>query len=242
MIKNCLVLCLVFFSGYMVSQNIERRQSVEKATIEYLLISGSQSAIYYGKQPEGHQPSENHPYLVDSIYAKAIISYRGVLYPEEMLLLDWNRNELLIKSPDNKDIVLFPESVDFAALHGFHIIYMLNDGKPGCPPTGYFIQLHSGNCRVLKRQTARLGTLESMSSYGTSSYTIDYIKSTQFYIYKDEAYYIIRNKRELLNRLHPHKKELKKYISNNHWQFKKDAEELITKTVIEYEKLSGGLQ
>jgi len=151
-----------------------------------------------------------------------------------MLRLDLNRGELITQSPDYHNIVLFPENVDYVDLHDQHIIYFQPDNLPGCPSTGYYTLLHSGNCKILKKQIAT--QMEKINSNIVERY-FDF--STWFYLFKDNTYYVIKTKRGLLNVMYPYKKELKRFISANRWRFRHDADELITQTVIEYEKLSG---
>ena len=234
MIRARLLLYFIFVSGYLFAQNIERQQLIDNAAIDYSRIAGNQSALYNGKAQEGHPRTTNHPYLIDAQYAKARLSYLGVIYPEAALRLDLSRDELVVQSPGFRSVVLFPENVDFAELHGRHIIYFYRDNLQGSPSTGYYFLLHSGNCKVLEKQTAKItvnrNTLEEY-----------YDLLTNFYLYKDGVYYTIRNKTVLLNVLHPYKKELKHFISAHRWRFRHDAEELIKQTVIEYEKLSGSL-
>ena len=228
-----LLLSLIFWSGCLLAQSVDRRQLIDSSAVEYLRIVGSQSALYYGKAQEGHPRTTNHPYLKDALFTKARLSYFGVIYPEALLRLDLSRDELIV-SPGFRNIVLFSENVDFAELHGRHIIYFRRDSLPGSPSTGFYFLLHSGKCRVLEKQTA---VFTFSSSTGEQYYAL----STNFYLYKDGIYHTIRNKRGLLKVLHPYKKELKRFISAHRWQFRHDAEELIKQTVSEYEKLSGSL-
>ena len=234
MIRTSLLLCLIFCCGRLLAQNTERQQLLDNAAIEYLRIAGSQSPLYYGKIQEGHPRATNHPYLRTTQFVKARLSYFGVIYPEALLRLDFSRDELVVQSPDLRNIVLLPENVDYAELHERRIIYFYRDSLPGCPRTGYYSLLHSGNCKVLQKHTAQL----TINSNTGEQY---YVLSTIFYLYKDGVYHTIRNKRGLLNVLQPYKKELKRFISVHRWQFRHDKEDLITQTVIEYEKLSGSL-
>ena len=236
MIRLLLFLSLIFGNGYLLAQNTVRQQLIDNAAVEYLKAAGSQSPLYSGKLQEGHQRVSNHPYLTDERYAKSRLSYSGVIYPEVLLRLDLSRDELVIQSPDYHNIVLLSENVDFAELHGQTIVYFNRDSLQGCPPSGYYIQLHSGKCKVLVRKSARL---ELKSSGYQHNYTCS--TTTNYYLYKDEVYYTIRNKRELLKVLQLYRRELRQFISNANLQFRHDAAKFIQQTVGEYEKLSGAL-
>lgn len=235
MIRICLLLCLLICSGRLFAQDVERQLLIDNSATEYFRMSDRQSAVYYGKEQEGHLRAINHPYLKDAQYAKSRLSYCQIIYPEAMLRLDLSRDELVILSPDQHNIILFSENVDFAELHGYTIIHFRRDSLPGCPPTGYYLLLHSGKYKVLEKQTATLMQKDVFSSTSEQHYVL----TINYYLNKDGTYYTIRNKRGLLKLFHPYKKELKRFISSHGWRFRQDAEQLISLTVNEYEKLSG---
>jgi hypothetical protein len=228
------IILLLFFPAVksVYTQNAERQQLIDNSAVEYMRIAGSQSVLFYGIEQERHPRVFNHPYLNDEQYAMARLSFRGVVYPEVMLRLDLNRDELVIRSPDFRNIVLSPEHVDFAELHGRHIIFFRHDGLPGSPPTGYYFLLHSGETKVLKRQTASL----TINHHRREQY---FTFSSRFFLYKDGAYHTIRNRSGLLRVLYPHRRELRQFISANRLQFRHNAEEFITQVVREYERLAG---
>ena len=227
MIRICMLL-FIFWGGQLFAQNA-RQQLVDNAAREYLSNAGNQSTLYYGKEQEGYQRTINHPYLIDQQHVKARLSYGGVVYPEVMLRLDLFRDELIVLSPFFRNIVLVPENVDLAEMYDRRIIYFRKDSLPGCPSSGYCTLLHSGKYKVLERQTNRLTHNDRSEFY--------YYMSTSFYLYKDDAYYIIRNQRGLLKALGTHKKELKRFISSNRLQFRDNPETFLIKTVNEYENL-----
>ncbi|MCL2074098.1 MAG: hypothetical protein FWH18_09260 [Marinilabiliaceae bacterium] len=237
-VKISILVCVVFFAHHIFGQDIDQQKSISNSVDKYLKIVSSQSALYYGRLYDGQPRTETHPYLKDSKYAKSTLLYCEIFYPEELLLLDWNKNELIILTPDYNNVVLFPENLEYAELHGYKIIYLQKESLPENMLEGYYILLHSGKHTVLEKQTARLIIGAAVPGKYSSS-EVDFDKKIRFYLNKNEIYYPILNKRGLLRQLKPHKKELRKFISSNNWRFRRDAEELITKTVKEYENLLG---
>ena len=233
LIRINLLYFLFWGCGCLFAQNATRQQLIENSAIDYLRVVDNHSALYYGNLQEGLPRATNHPYLNDAQYAKARLSYRNVIYPEELLRLDLNRNELIILSPDYRNIVLFPENVDFAELHGQHIIYFRRDSLPGSPSSGYYFQLHSGKCRILEKQSTAL----LIDSYHNFYYSL----TTRYYLFHDDGYYIIRNQGGLLKVFKPYKKELKRFISANKLLYRNNPKEFLIRTVNEYEKLSSAL-
>jgi len=229
------MLLLAFWCGCLFAQDVGRQQFIDGAANSYLRTANIQSPLYYGKEQESYPPASNHPYFVDWTFAKARLSYSGVIYPEALLRLDINRDELIVVSPDYRQIVLFPENVDFAMLHGRHIIYFRSYGLPGSPSPGYYFLLYSGNCFVMEKQTAALILANDVGSRARYYFTFN----TKYYLYKDGVYYNIRSQQGLLKALSPYKKELKRFISVSRLDFRTNPKEFLTRTVKEYENLSG---
>jgi len=233
-VKVFIFLSLIIMDKRLFAQETERQKSIDNAAVTYMRVVGNKSALYYGVvQKDPDLQTSNHPYLKDELYAKARLSYHRMLYPEVLLRLDLSKDELITISPDFCNIVLFPEHVDFVELHGRHIIYLRKDILPGCPSTGYYFLIHSGNCMVLLKQIAWLKEDRYLSRY--------YDFRNFYYLYKDSVYHRIRNKRGLLKELRPYQKELKWFISASQLRFRHNTEEFITRTVSEYEKLSSAL-
>lgn len=224
------LLILFFGSGCLFAQDTGHRQSIDSAAVMYLQKIGEQSALYNGKEEENYPKMLNDPYYVDWKFAKARLSYNGVIYPEALLRLDLYRDDLIIISPHFHQFVLFPENVDFVELHARHIIYFRQDSLPGCPSSGYYFLLHSGACKVLEKQSFK-------TKYNDRSELI-FVPDNSYYLYKDGVYHVIRNRRGLLNVLQPYGKQLKRFISSLRLRFGHDAERIIQLAVSEYEKIA----
>ena len=235
MVRICILL-LMFWSCSLLAQDVGRQQSLDSAAIRYLQKASKQSVLFYGSDQEGQPRTTNHPYLKDVLYTKARLSYYQIIYPEALLRLDLSRDEMITLSPEFRHIVLFPENVDFVELHGKYIIYFRPDGLPGCPSSGYYIQLYSGNCKVFEKNTALL-----MSENDGNRMKYFFTFSTRYYLYKDGMYYTIRGEQGLLKALRPYKKELKRFISANRLSFRQNAEVFLSRTIKEYEKITSSL-
>ena len=233
MLRICFLFFLLLGCDFLLAQSAERQQAIDNVALDYLRTIGSQSTLYYGNVPEGHPRALNHPFLKDVQFAKARLSYRQVIYPEELLRLDLSRDELVIQTSDFRNIILIPENIDFAELHGRNIIYFRQDSLSGSPSSGYYFLLHSATNKVLVKQTANI-MLDNNRQYF-------YSFSTKYYLYHNDAYYVIRNQSGLLKALKPYKKELKRFISANKLFFRHDAEKFLSLTIGEYEKISSSL-
>lgn len=211
----------------------EIQQSIDSAAMDYLRLAGSNSAIFNGNEYEMHPRTSNHPFLIDMPYSSARLLYNNVIYPEVYLRLDLNRDELIIRTPDLRNNVLFPENVGYALFHGKHIIYFQKDNLPGCPSSGYYILVHAGNCKVIEKRSAML--TEKIRSTRLERH---FMFSTRFYLHIKGEYLLIKNKRDLLKAIYPYKKEIKQIITVRRLNFRYDPELFLFHTVNEYEKLT----
>ena len=226
--------CTVMAGNRLFAQNIGQNNSIDIHAVEYLSIAGNQSTLYYGNEQEIY-PHLHHPYLKSARYVRSGLSYCGILYPDVQLRLDWHRNELIVLAPNFiNNIVLSPEHVDYAELHDLHIIYYHNDGLPGSPSTGYYILRYSGICKVFENQPVSV-TVKNIHNRSLDQYHL----TNSFYLYKDDIYHVIQKRSGLYKVLHPYKRELKRFASNNRLRFRKDKGNFIAMTVREYERLSG---
>ena len=223
----------ILFGTCLFAQDAALRQTLDAPAADYLKTIGNASVLYYGNPQEDLPRASNHPFLQESQYTRARLSYLGVHYPDVMLRLDLRRHELVILSPDARHIVLLPDNVDEAELHGRRVVYESGEAS-GSLSKGYYYLLHAGACQVLEKQTASLNRKEN-SANNLEEY---YILATRFFLYKDGAYQTIRSKGGLLKALEPHKKELKRFISSNHLSYRKHQEDFLVMTVAEYERLS----
>jgi len=212
----------------------DSRIAIDSAANRYIQATDIYPTLFYGLDYKGYPASKNHPYLNDVMYTKGRLSYQHVTYPEVFLRLDLNRDELMVKTPDFRNVVLNPDQVESVEMFGKHIFYFQKDSLPGCPEAGYYFQLYNGICKVLEKRNAIM--IENTEP-GRLIRFFEF--STSYYLYKDGVYHTIKGKRGLWKALSPYKTELKRTIASQRLNYKKNTEEFLILTVHEYEKLSG---
>jgi hypothetical protein len=223
--KFFVIAFFLFCSDYLFSQ-----ANVDVAAAEYLDVVGNRSLLYYGKAHIEHPRATNHPYMYDSQFTNAYISYRGVSYPNVWLRLDLANDEMIIRSPGHQSIVLSPQYVDFVRIHGQTVIYFGGDNLKNSPSAGYYALLHAGKCTALRKERA-------YRTFAQSSARYTFQITTNYFLLKDDTYHIIRNKRAFYKILYPHKTELKRFVASNNLNFRRNTSEFISLTLQEYEKL-----
>jgi hypothetical protein len=210
----------------------------EQPAARYLAAAGACSPVYTGKIPLPY-PSHftDYPYLRTPEFTEATLSYDGTVYPGVRMRLDVYHGRLLASPPGKSyEVILPPERVDFAKLHGCHVFYFRPDGLKGAPSAGYCLLLHEGDCRVISRPGC---SMHEMSKDGVETGWFRF--STKYYILKDSVYYAVKSKGSLLKIFPSHRKELSRYIREQRLNFRRNTEEAIVATVKQYERLNANL-
>lgn len=203
--------------------------------VDYASFASGQAVIFHGKEQLKYSPSiKNHPYLKSDKYAAGNLSFEGILYEDVKMRLDLYKNELLLLSPDDRyNLVLPSDRVDFAQLHGYHIIYHDPEGKENSLPEGYYLRLHDGRCTVLEKSSCafskKIKGLEVEESFD---------QSVKYYIQKEGAYYPVGSKGSVLRVFKESKKELARYIKQEKLDFRHAREKAIVAVAREYERLN----
>jgi len=213
------------------------QRTVEQYASEYLDAASAQAVLFSGnRQKMLVQPLLNHQYFKDQNFVNGRLSYNGIVYPDVSLRWDLFRDELIILSPANYNIVLTSENIDFAEIYGFHIFYLYSDSVAGCPPAGNYIRLYSGNDYLLLEKLTNEMYRDENSQRNRFVYYFDL--ATRFYLHRNGTYHKIANRRSLLKALDTHRRELRRFINASDLRYKVDAEKMVLEVVKEHEKLS----
>ncbi|MCD7977447.1 MAG: hypothetical protein LUG51_09900 [Tannerellaceae bacterium] len=207
----------------------------EQQVDNYFEHVGLYSPLYSGKEQIKYATHiKNDPYLKNPGYDEGSLLFDGVFYPKVYMRLDLYRNELLVRTPDNRFNIIVPnEKVSYLTLHSYYIFYHYPDEKPGSPPEGYYLRLYEGKHTVLERKNR--GYLESIRDMKLEG---EFVNRDRYYIYKDGKYYPVKSKSAVLKFFDSHKRELKQFIKQNRLNFRTDPDQAIVAVVKHYEKLT----
>lgn len=237
MIKFYLWLCLMILGWHRLpAQDSLSLHATRPYAASYLASVSNYAAVFSGNRQQQYTiPTTNHPYFVQQDFVTGLLSYAGTVYPGVSLRWDLYRDELVIFSPSNFNVLLNSENIDFAEIHGYRLIYLHPDTLAGCPSAGNYILLHSGNYRLLEKPVQNLFKDDNAQR---NRYVYYFSQSTRFYLQKEGIYYQIKNRRTLLKALKTHRRELRRLIRANDLNYKRDAEEMVLKVVKEHETLN----
>jgi hypothetical protein len=204
---------------------------------DYLTEAKSYASIYSGK--EGYRYPRyllNHPYWDEGEYREGSVVYDDVVYTNVWMRLDLYRDELLLRSPDQRfEVALHAAGLDHALAPPYYISW-LGGNDTGLQQEGYYIRLYDGaGCQVWKRETKRLTQTQNLYSNVLDTY---FESRTLFYVHKDGAYHAVKNEASLLKLFPDKKKELRQYARLMGLSFKKTPGKVIVDLVGRYEQLN----
>jgi len=227
-------LCLMLICWQQLSAQDSLRRITDRHADDYMSAVANYATLFSGNRQQPYMiTTQNHPYFKEEGYTTGRLSYCGIVYPAISLRWDLYRDELVMLSPANYNIVLINENLDFAEIYGYHIINFRPDSLVGCPAAGNYILLYSGEYLLLEKFNLEL---IQQDEYNTINYYFS--QSTNFYLQKDGAYFKIKNRRTLLKTLNTHRKELRRFIRANELRYRYNAEQMVLGVVKEHEKLN----
>jgi hypothetical protein len=227
------IFCIYFF----LATGVSYAQS-ESLVARYLAAAGEHSPVYTGKIPLSYPAHfSNYPYLRTHEFTEGTLSYDGIVYPSIRMRLDLYHGRILVSPPGGiHEVILSPERINYAILHGYNVFNLYPDGLKGCPPPGYYLLLHDANCKVISHPAC---SMHEISKDGVVTGWFRF--STKYYILKDGAYHAVKSKGSVLKLFPSHRKELSRYINEQGLNFRRNTEKAIVAVVKQYELLNSNL-
>ena len=231
------ILCLIIVFGLSAQEHNsdaiinENISAYVNAVNEHLIIfSGREEKLY-------SRNILNHPFLDTNEFRKGMISFDGRIYPNLMLRLNLDRNELIVMTPDKNFSIIIPEDkLDYAMIDSLYILYNNAEfAKENSIREGYYIRIYNGEHQVWKYESF---TLNSKANVSTGMMDNIFEKKIWLYIYKDGIYHPVKSKSSVLKFFASKKKELKKHIKELDLSFYRNPENAIVSVAEYYEKLN----
>ena len=194
------------------------------------LYRGGQYAEY------GFLLKEGHPFFGEDRFHNGTVTYHGILYENVLLLYDEVMDLPVIPDPLKVfKIILIPYQVDAFTI-GDHSFVRLSDSLNRSQPANVFYeQLYRGHISLLKRERKTIREDISNLAEGVQRFIDVHVA---YYLKRGDEYYYVNNKSSLLYALKDKAKEAKKFIRQNHLNFRKDKENALVKVVAWYDGLN----
>lgn len=209
------------------------------ATIEKFNNSiGRQSWLYSGPGYDlGKRIIQGNPNFLDTTVAdkEGSVIYYGFLYQHVPLTYDI-RNDLLVTVIDDNisRYCLINERVSEFTLFNHRFIRLDPDStsikviKPG-----FYDEVYNGKLQVLVKPVKNIHVVKGIMS--PDDY---YEPKTYYFLKKNGVYYAINGQGDMLDLLADHKKELKRYISDNKIKFRQNPADAMFMLATYYDKIT----
>jgi hypothetical protein len=204
------------------------------ATALYYQSSGDQSRLYNGTYYAGYPFvfAEGNPFFLTDKEQQGSVVYDNILYQDINLLYD-ELTGVLIMQDENHRIQLLNDRISGFTILNYRFTHIINDNHDNSPATGFYNILYEGSLGILKKE---IKTIREISTYSEGKMRMIDMK-TNYYIRKNNDYFIIKDKKDLLNFFGERKKEIQHFIKAGKLNFKKDPDILLAKVASYYDQL-----
>jgi len=200
----------------------------------YHQSEGDQTGLYNGSQYGGFPFTfkEGHPFFYDGKPGTGSIVYEDVLYENVLLQYD-EIQEAVVMEDSSRRIQLLNERIrQFSVFNNAFIRIVKDSLSNALVKTGYYNLLYEGRNRLLKKE------IKTVREDITTEKVIYYVDLHEYYyIKKDNTYYAVNSKRNVLKIFGDRKKEVQQYIRKNKLSYRKDRDNMLIKVTAYYDQL-----
>lgn len=226
------------FGQNAVTDSGSQRTPLTNARSLFYLSLVEQSPLYNGPEYNFHDHAiQGSAYFLDvNSFTPGNVNYNGILFNDVPILYDLNTDQVAVMLYDHYTMFsLLNEKVESFEYLNHHFINISSDTVSQNPvmKPGFYDELYSGRSEVLVKRSKAI--LVQSGPSGPEKY---FSPSVDFYLKKNNVYYNITGKSELLKVLNDRKKEIEKYIRDEDLNYRKNPEEALVKIAAYYDRLT----
>lgn len=168
-------------------------------------------------------PYRNQDYTGNGYYnttelQKAYIRYDDVDFYDIPVLYDLHKDLLILRRRDDQGYMsLLNTKLDKFIVSGHTFIKIVADSADKKIKTGFYDLLHDGDVQLLAKRTKGIEIEKS----GITIRNV-FVSYTKYYLHKENSFYDISGKKDMLKVLKDKKQELEQYIKANNLSFKNE--------------------
>jgi hypothetical protein len=228
-------LIVLFLKSSALAQKIKDdslfvAQVTENITNNYLILLKSDAPIFNGKmyRPNSNFDEGTHTLFINNQYTLGSIFYDEILYKDMNIMYDLVLDQLILLNFDKVGgLVVFPHRVKSFKLHEHTFINIQPDSlNKKNISSGYYDLLVEGKVNFLAKRSKKIQETTNQEKVKRIVYQQD-----KYFLLKDDIYYSIKNKNELLKQLKVTHDQNQQYIKSNKLKFKKNKEESMIRLV-----------
>jgi len=197
---------------------------------------GDQSRLFNGSLYPGFDLTfqTGSAYFLTDKATKGSIVYDNIPYPNLSIFYEDYRQYLVVMDQAYQ-LKLVNERVSSFTIAGHHFIYMFLDSlNRGIPSEGFYEVLYTGRSKLLKHTTKKVREIISVSE-GLRRYMDE---TNDYYIWRLNSYVAVSTKRELLDYMYDHKKDVQRFIRKNKLDYRNDKENTLIQVAGYFDKIA----
>jgi hypothetical protein len=197
---------------------------------------GDQSRLFNGSLYPGIDLTfqTGSPYFLTDKASKGSVVYDNIPYPNLSIFYEDYRQYLVVMDQAYQ-LKLVNERVSSFTIAGHHLIYLFLDSlNNGIPSAGFYEVLYPGRSKLLKYTSKKIREIISVSE-GLRRYMDE---TNEYYIWRFNSYIPVNTKRELLNYMYDHKKDIQKFIRKNKLDYRNDTDNTLIQVAAYFDKIA----
>jgi hypothetical protein len=241
-VKSISLLVVFILLAYSVQSQLRNpdslalNQAILSAKQKYEIALSDNSHVYNGTEYVSSVKQKKivgDPYYFDYDWQQGVVHYDGQRYDHVPLRYDIFEDKLLIEySQGYESIELIPEKIRYFEINEHTFIHLSNTEAESTIKGGFFDLLFDGHVNVYAK---RYKVIKEIKDQGIM--VVEYVDKNKLLLMKNEQYFVINNKRDLLNAFRDRKTEIKRYLANK-GPFKANPETTLIAAASYYEQLS----
>ena len=230
----------VMLTGTIYAQNTDTAlvaQQLKSTKQFYTIQIGDQSRLLNGIK---YLPYRNQDYVGNGYYnttelQKAYIRYDDVDFYDVPVLYDLHKDLLILKKRDELGYMsLLSSKIDKFIVNNHTFIKIVADSAEKVIKTGFYDVLNTGPLQLLAKRSKAIEQEKSVTTLRNL-----FVSYTKYFLNKENTYYDISGKKDMLKVLKDKKPELEQYIKANNLSFKnEDMEPSMIKLANYYNQLT----
>jgi hypothetical protein len=231
---------VIMFAGSSSAQNPDSTliaQQLKNSRLYYDSHIGDQSRLLNGIKYVPYRTEDyiNHPFFLTKDMQNAYLNYDDADLYNIPVLYDLSRNMLVIKDVDGASYLsLLNTKLNKFIIANHTFIKILADSTQDVLKPGFYDLLYDGPTQLLVKR-------EKKADQEKSGITIQNLFRTNnyFYVHKNDTYYSVSSKGDLLKLFKEKKKELNQYIKANDLSFGEEGkEQSMVRVINHYDQLT----
>ncbi len=228
--------CLLLCSITLIHSNTIAQDNKQDNTKQYYFNNiGDQSKLLNGTKYLGYPNyfKEGHPFFISDALQKGQLVYDNVKFDQVQFQYDLVQDAIIFQDSTHR-IQLINEKVErFTILDQTFVRLEKDSQNTVLQNSGFYNLLHDGKVKFIAKyiktkKEAIVNTNELLGHFEPSSF---------YYIKKDNQYYSITGKKDLLNLFRDKKGKITSYVKSLGFKYRKDPENYILKVASYYDQL-----